>query len=82
MMGNKEGCFFSWSEAFLTGAETVGGKGWNLARLDRYGFAIPRGGVLSASVYGNFLEANGLREVCCLIEKAIGDTTATEQERL
>ena len=29
----------------------AGGKGWNLARLARYGFAVPRGGVVAASVY-------------------------------
>ena len=63
MMGNNEGRFFSWSEAFLTITEMVGGKGWNSARLDRYGFEIPRGGVLSATVYGHFLEANGLRSI-------------------
>ncbi|EGW36065.1 PEP/pyruvate-binding domain-containing protein [Desulfosporosinus sp. OT] len=57
----KEGCFFSWPEAFLADTEKVGGKGWNLARLDRYGFAIPRGGVLSADVYKYFLEENGLK---------------------
>ena len=79
-MGNKEGCFFSWSEAFLTGTETVGGKGWNLARLDRYGFAIPRGGVLSTSVYGHFLEANGLRSIVQKLEKSVTINNICEEE--
>ncbi|WP_235811119.1 PEP/pyruvate-binding domain-containing protein [Syntrophomonas wolfei] len=39
-MGEK-GFFFNWSEAFTAGVEAVGGKGWNLARLERYGFTIP-----------------------------------------
>ena len=38
--------FFNWPEAFTAGVEAVGGKGWNLARLERYGFTIPVGGVL------------------------------------
>ena len=41
----------TWDEAFDAGTAVVGGKGWNLARLARYGFAVPRGGVVAASVY-------------------------------
>ena len=41
----------NWDEAFDAGTAVVGGKGWNLARLARYGFAVPRGGVVAASVY-------------------------------
>ena len=41
----------TWDEAFAAGSAVVGGKGWNLARLARYGFAVPRGGVVAASVY-------------------------------
>ncbi|MCY3842034.1 MAG: hypothetical protein OXH69_00680, partial [Acidobacteria bacterium] len=41
----------TWDDAFTAGAAVVGGKGWNLARLARYGFAVPRGGVVAASVY-------------------------------
>ena len=41
----------TWDEAFTAGSAVVGGKGWNLARLARYGFAVPRGGVVAASVY-------------------------------
>ncbi|HAU32563.1 MAG TPA: hypothetical protein DCW46_10000 [Desulfotomaculum sp.] len=43
--------FLSWPEAFQAGVEAAGGKGWNMARLDRYGFYIPAGGVLAASAY-------------------------------
>jgi pyruvate,water dikinase len=40
--------FLSWSEAYEAGASVCGGKGYNLARLTRYGFRVPRGGVLPA----------------------------------
>jgi phosphohistidine swiveling domain-containing protein len=40
--------FLSWQEAFEAGVEVCGGKGYNLARLARYGFRVPRGGVLPA----------------------------------
>ena len=41
----------TWDRAFPAGSAAAGGKGWNLARLARYGFAVPRGGVVAASVY-------------------------------
>ena len=40
-----------WEPAFRAGAASVGGKGWNLSRLARYGFRVPTGGVLSAQTY-------------------------------
>lgn len=54
--------FSSWTKAYLGGAEAVGGKGWNLARLERYGFRIPMGGVLATGSYKLFIEENSLRE--------------------
>lgn len=41
----------TWDEAFAAGSAVAGGKGWNLARLVRYGFAVPPGGIVPASVY-------------------------------
>jgi phosphohistidine swiveling domain-containing protein len=38
----------SWQEAYQAGAAVCGGKGYNLARLARYGFRVPRGFVLPA----------------------------------
>ncbi|MDA8334657.1 MAG: PEP-utilizing enzyme [Peptococcaceae bacterium] len=38
----------------------VGGKGWNLARLARYGFNVPAGGVLTVAGYRLFVAENGL----------------------
>ena len=40
--------FLGWGEACKAGAAVCGGKGYNLARLARYGFRVPRGGVLAA----------------------------------
>jgi rifampicin phosphotransferase len=40
--------FLDWREAYEAGVEVCGGKGYNLARLARYGFRVPRGGVLPA----------------------------------
>lgn len=41
----------TWAEAFEPGAAVCGGKGYNLARLVRYGFRVPDGGVLTADAY-------------------------------
>src|ERR1035441_6880458 len=38
----------SWQEAYQAGTAVCGGKGYNLARLARYGFRVPRGFVLPA----------------------------------
>jgi pyruvate,water dikinase len=40
--------FFDWPQAYQAGPAVCGGKGYNLARLSRYGFRTPRGGVLPA----------------------------------
>jgi len=52
--------FFNWPEAFQAGMAAAGGKGWNLGRLERYGFRIPAGGVLAAGAYRIFIEDNNL----------------------
>ena len=41
--------------AVTAGPGVVGGKGWNLARLHRYGCPVPAGGVLAAEAYRRFL---------------------------
>src|ERR1022692_1326548 len=38
----------NWQEAYQAGTAVCGGKGYNLARLARYGFRVPRGFVLPA----------------------------------
>lgn len=41
----------TWPEAFTSNTEECGGKGWNLARLHHHGFNIPKGGVISTTLY-------------------------------
>lgn len=65
------GVFLSWPEAFQAGAATAGGKGWNLGRLDRYGFRVPAGGVIGAGAYQSFIEENGLLEEISSITKGV-----------
>jgi pyruvate,water dikinase len=50
----------TWDQAYAAGAAVVGGKGWNLSRLHRYGFAVPAGGVLDVSVYRSLVETPGV----------------------
>ncbi len=57
----------NYAAAFEAGPEHVGGKGWNLARLDRYGFTVPVGGVLRADCYVRLLAADRFREPLQLI---------------
>src|SRR5437763_703294 len=45
----------SYDDAASLGPQVVGGKGWNLGRLHRYGFPVPKGGVLVADVYKQFM---------------------------
>jgi pyruvate,water dikinase len=55
-----------WKRAYEAGPAICGGKGYNLARLARYGFRVPRGGVLPAGApvaeIGRGLEALGLAD--------------------
>ena len=48
----------SWGEAFSLGVNAVGGKAWNLSRLERYGFKIPRGWVLTTAAFQEFIDYN------------------------
>lgn len=57
------GWVLDWEEAAKAGAPVCGGKGWNLGRLHRYGFPVPRGGVLVASAYDRMLESEGLKRL-------------------
>ncbi len=72
--------FFNWPEAFTAGVEDVGGKGWNLGRLERYGFTIPVGGVLTADAYRAFISENKLSEAIVKLSAKITITNITEKE--
>ena len=50
----------SYAEAVTAGPTIVGGKGWNLGRLARYGFTVPEGAVLAAEAYREHLTGAGI----------------------
>src|ERR1039457_5591812 len=73
--------FLSWPEAYEAGPSVCGGKGSNLARLARYGFRVPRGGVLPAgaplSDIRDGLEGLGLLDVKVAVRSsATGEDSA------
>lgn len=68
----ETGWCLSWADAFTAGSAQAGGKGWNLARLARYGFRVPSGGVLSVTAGQRFLDYHQLRP----------ETLAADLERL
>ncbi len=59
----KQKVFLDWAEAFESCAGIVGGKGWNLGRLARYGFKVPTGGVLSVEAYKDFIMENNFQGI-------------------
>ena len=52
-----------WQEVFEAGRLTCGDKGYHLARLHRYGFPVPKGGVVVADVYRQLMRAPVLAEL-------------------
>jgi phosphohistidine swiveling domain-containing protein len=50
----------NWHQAFEAGLLTCGGKGYSLAKLHRYGFAVPPGGVVAAEVYRQLMREPAL----------------------
>ncbi|HEY3288907.1 MAG TPA: PEP/pyruvate-binding domain-containing protein [Anaerolineae bacterium] len=52
-------CIISFTAADPT-LEKAGGKGMNLSRLTRAGFAVPRGFIIATSAYRSFVEHNQL----------------------
>lgn len=62
MSEKKKICFLNWEESAKSDPAEVGGKGYNLGRLHRYGFPVPAGGVLTSRAYRDFLEYNKLEE--------------------
>lgn len=72
----------NWCDAYEAGSSVCGGKGYNLARLARYGFSVPRGGVLpvgaSISEIGSGLEQLGLEEASVAVRSS---ATAEDSSR-
>ncbi len=52
---------YDWEGAAHAGAAVCGGKGWNLGRLHRYGFPVPRGGVVAAEAYIQVMSSSELK---------------------
>ena len=50
----------TFAECVTAGATVVGGKGWNMGRLARFGFRIPAGCAVTVAAYWEFLAGNGL----------------------
>jgi rifampicin phosphotransferase len=79
-------CVLTYAEAVQAGPRVVGGKGWNLARLHRYGFLVPSGGVVAAAVYREVIarrdmarlcaEVAGLQPEVVMAERAVGSLAA------
>ncbi|KUO77561.1 MAG: pyruvate, phosphate dikinase [Desulfosporosinus sp. BRH_c37] len=74
--------FFYWPEAFSAGPSIVGGKGWNLGRLERYGFKIPLGGVFTTIAYKEFIKANVLSEDIKAISQTISLKNVQEESSI
>ncbi len=72
--------FLDWTGAFLAGVEAAGGKGWNLGRLERYGFNVPAGGVLTAGAHRSFVEENNLLEDMWRITRNITTVNIGDKE--
>jgi pyruvate,water dikinase len=69
----------SWREAYQAGAAVCGGKGYNLARLARYGFRVPRGGVLPAGAPVSEIR-QGLEHLGLLDAKVAVRSSATAED--
>jgi phosphoenolpyruvate synthase/pyruvate phosphate dikinase len=52
----------NWPQAYEAGLMACGGKGHHLAKLQRYGFPVPDGGVVVANVYRQLMRAPVLAE--------------------
>lgn len=72
-----------YDDAISYGPAIVGGKGWNLGRLHRYGFPVPKGGILNADVYTQFMQQPTLHTLCTQLATISGaDATDPQTERL
>lgn len=72
----------SWEEAFQLSVNEVGGKGWNLSRLARYGFRIPVGFVLTTTAYRHFVDYNQLKEPLGSISRQVNLENLDENEHI
>jgi pyruvate,water dikinase len=68
----------TYAEAQAAGPKVAGGKGWNLGRLNRYGFPVPRGGVLSTEVYHEIIARPGVSRLIEALECPTAEAVETE----
>ena len=80
MERNNSKTVLSWVEAFEAGAENAGGKGWNIGRLDSYGFVVPSGGVITITAYQRFVLENNLQHEFARLTEEITGANAAEKE--
>jgi pyruvate,water dikinase len=78
-MAERQGCgkmagalmaplILDWRQAVEAGPLTCGGKGYRLAKLHRYGFPVPDGGVVTAEVYRQLMQAPALLRLTQTLE--------------
>lgn len=71
-----------WRQAYEAGVLTCGGKGYHLAKLQRYGFPVPDGGVVVADVYRRLIHApalaGSLRAISTLRAEDVTEPMAAE----
>ena len=75
--GRHDG-LLTWDEAFAAGSAVAGGKGWNLARLARYGFNVPAGGVVPASVYAGLFRTPDIAALAAPLAAATLDEMGSD----
>lgn len=80
MKKNIANYIYNWDEASQSGVQQVGGKGRNLGRLARYGFKVPKGGVLTTQAYEEFIEQNRLQDLIRNISKSPSTGNIDEAE--
>jgi rifampicin phosphotransferase len=82
-MQNRESSYtVSWGDAFSLGVNVVGGKAWNLSRLDRYGFKVPCGWVLTTAAFQEFIDYNQLSEFLKLASLQINSENLGESDNI
>ncbi len=68
----------TWDQAFAAGPAVVGGKGWNLARLARYGFTVPPGGVVPASVHAELFRRSDIAALAAPLAAVTPDDVTSD----
>ncbi len=68
-----------WAAAEAAGPNVVGGKGWNLGRLFRYGFQVPDGGVLTSEAYVRFMSEPALLKLQEDLRTVTAEDAATSE---